>query len=220
MKAIVAYYRVSTDKQGKSGLGLEAQRECVQVLAEQAGVPVLAEFTEVESGKRNQRPVLADAIAEAKRKKATLVVAKVDRLSRNAAFLFALLDSGIDVTFCDMPDANKLTIQLMAVVAEAEAEAISTRTKAALTALKARGVKLGTPHTAEKNFAAHRKALSREADSVARSIEPMIRAGRKAGDSYATIAKTITESRIPTATGRGEWSAKQVQRYAKRLEAA
>ncbi|HYC97035.1 recombinase family protein [Brevundimonas sp.] len=135
MKA-VAYYRVSTAAQGRSGLGLEAQKAAVADLARQREMTMLAEFTEVESGKRNDRPVLAQALHHARITHATLVIAKLDRLSRNAAFLLTLRDSGVRFLAADVPDANDLTIGVLAVIAQAEREAISRRTKEALAAIK------------------------------------------------------------------------------------
>lgn len=135
MKA-VAYYRVSTAAQGRSGLGLEAQKAAVADLARQREMTMLAEFTEVESGKRNDRPVLAQALHHARITNATLVIAKLDRLSRNAAFLLTLRDSGVRFLAADVPDANDLTIGVLAVIAQAEREAISRRTKEALAAIK------------------------------------------------------------------------------------
>lgn len=143
MKKYVAYYRVSTAKQGISGLGLEAQRMAVAVFLKDA--TLLSEFVEVESGKKNQRPQLEAAIATAKAKGAVLVIAKLDRLSRNAGFIFALRDSGVDFVAADMPDANTLTVGIFAVIAQHERETISKRTKDALAAKKAQGTKLGTP---------------------------------------------------------------------------
>lgn len=135
MKA-VAYYRVSTAAQGRSGLGLEAQKAAVADLARQREMTMLAEFTEVESGKRNDRPVLAQALHHARITNATLVIAKLDRLSRNAAFLLTLRDSGVRFLAADVPDANDLTIGVLAVIAQAEREAISRRTKEALAAIR------------------------------------------------------------------------------------
>lgn len=143
MKKYVAYYRVSTAKQGTSGLGLEAQSAAVAAFLK--GEALLAEYVEVESGKKNQRPQLIAAIATAKNQGAVLVIAKLDRLSRNAGFIFALRDSGVDFVCCDIPDANTLTVGIFAVIAQHERETISKRTKDALQAKKARGEKLGTP---------------------------------------------------------------------------
>lgn len=135
MKA-VAYYRVSTAAQGRSGLGLEAQRTTVEEIVRGRGLTLLAEFTEVESGKRGDRPVLAQALHHARITNAILVIAKLDRLSRNAAFLLTLRDSGVRFLAADVPDANDLTIGVLAVIAQAEREAISRRTKEALGAIK------------------------------------------------------------------------------------
>jgi DNA invertase Pin-like site-specific DNA recombinase len=144
MKELIAYYRVSTERQGKSGLGLDAQRTAVAGYAKQIGARIRAQFTEVETGKRADRPELAKALSHAKRSKATLCVAKLDRLARNVAFTSAVMDSGADFVACDNPHANRLTIHILAAVAEAEAKAISERTKAALAAVKARGTLLGS----------------------------------------------------------------------------
>jgi DNA invertase Pin-like site-specific DNA recombinase len=141
---IVAYYRVSTKRQGRSGLGLEAQQRAVRELIAYRNVVVVAEFTEVETGKIAARPRLQEAINHARLTNAILVVAKLDRLARNAAFLLALRDSGLPLLFCDLPDANELTVGIMAVVAQAEAKMISDRTKAALQSAKERGTLLGS----------------------------------------------------------------------------
>jgi DNA invertase Pin-like site-specific DNA recombinase len=139
----IAYYRVSTDKQGKSGLGLVAQRSAVLDYLDGGNWSVIAEHTEIESGKRSDRPVLAKALKDCKLRGATLVIAKLDRLSRDAHFLLGLEKAGVDFVAVDMPNANRLTVRLMAVIAQEEREMISARTKAALAAAKARGVKLG-----------------------------------------------------------------------------
>ncbi|WP_046242307.1 recombinase family protein [Hymenobacter terrenus] len=144
MKNYVAYYRVSTQKQGQSGLGLEAQRSAARHFVHHRGL-ITREFTEVESGKKNHRTMLAAAIAEANASGATLLIAKLDRLSRNAGFIFQLRDSGVDFVCCDMPDANTLTVGIFAVIAQHERETISARTRAALGAKKARGEAMGTP---------------------------------------------------------------------------
>src|SRR5476651_1137651 len=142
--AIVGYQRVSTKGQGESGLGLEGQETAIKAYAQQTGGKVVAMYTEIESGKRADRPELAKALAHARRAKATLVVAKLDRLARNVAFTSALVRAGVDFLCCDNPHANKLTIHILSAVAEDEAERISARTKAALAAAKARGTLLGS----------------------------------------------------------------------------
>lgn len=144
LRTYTPYYRVSTQKQGVSGLGLEAQQAAVRAFV-QDPTRLLAEYVEIESGKLNQRPQLLAALAEARRVGSTLLIAKLDRLSRNASFILALRDSGVDFICCDMPDANTLTVGLFAVLAQHERETISKRTKDALAAKKARGATLGNP---------------------------------------------------------------------------
>ena len=148
LQKFVAYERVSTARQGRSGLGLEAQRRAIDTFATDRDAQVLARFTEVESGGKNDRPELDAALNLARLTGATLVIAKLDRLSRNAAFLLTLRDAGVRFLACDMPEANDLTVGIMALVAEVEREAISKRTKDALAAAKARGVRLGNPNGA------------------------------------------------------------------------
>jgi len=146
MEKFVAYYRVSTDKQGKSGLGLDAQRKAVMDFLNGGKWELAQEFVEVESGKRKDRPELEKAIALSRKLKARLVIAKLDRLARNAAFLLTLRDSGVDFVAADMPHADKLTIGIMAIFAEHERDMISKRTKEALAQAKIRGIKLGCPN--------------------------------------------------------------------------
>jgi len=143
MQGFVAYYRVSTDRQEQSGLGLDAQRAAVAGFV--SGRELIAEFTEVESGKRNDRLQLAAAMDLCRRHKAVLLIAKLDRLARNVAFIANLMESGVEFVAVDMPYANKLTMHILAAVAKHECEMISARTKAALAQAKARGVKLGRP---------------------------------------------------------------------------
>ena len=148
MKEIVAYCRVSTKQQGQSGLGLEAQRTAVEGYAKQSGARVTALYVEVESGKRADRPELAKALGHARRGKATLVVAKLDRLSRNVAFLSALMESKVPFVACDNPQATPLTIHILAAVAEEEVKAISKRTKATLAEVRKKGKLLGSARPA------------------------------------------------------------------------
>ena len=180
------------------------------------GAVPLAEFVEVESGKHSDRPELARALTECRLRRATLVIAKLDRLARDAHFLLGLQRSGIAFTAADMPNANRLTVGIMAMVAEEERHAISERTKAALAAAKARGVKLGGRPESLKNTALGRQkaAEARRAKAAARAkdLAPVIAAIRAEGIATATgIAKALNERGIPTARG-GKWQAVQVQR--------
>ncbi|WP_375436399.1 recombinase family protein [uncultured Hymenobacter sp.] len=203
MRKFVAYYRVSTARQGASGLGLEAQRATVQAFAKDAFI--LREFVEVESGKRNHRPQLRDAIAQAKAVGATLLIAKLDRLSRNAGFIFALRDSGVDFTCCDMPDANTLTVGIFAVLAQHERETISKRTKEALKAKKARGAQLGSPANltdlARHNSIAVRQQ-KRRALLATRYALSLITVLHQQGQSYSSIARQLNAEGFLTAQGK------------------
>jgi DNA invertase Pin-like site-specific DNA recombinase len=220
----VAYYRVSTGKQGKSGLGIEAQRQAVATYLNGGNWRIIAEFTEIESGKRSDRPALEKALAAARVHQVPLVVAKVDRLTRSVAFLSRLLEAGVDVRFADLPmiegATGKFLLQQMAAVAELEAGMISARTKAALAAAKRRGVKLGGDHGARltaKARAAGRAVLQERAHKRALDLMPVIEELRAAGAvSSRAIAAALNERGIPTARG-GEWSSPQVLRV---LEAA
>src|SRR3954469_11857326 len=142
-RKFVAYYRVSTEKQGRSGLGLEAQQEAVRSYLNGGGWHLMAEVVEVESGKKNDRPRLAEALRLCRLHGAILIIAKLDRLARNVAFISNLMESGVEFTAVDFPQANRLTVHILAAVAEHEREMISRRTKDALAAAKARGTKLG-----------------------------------------------------------------------------
>jgi len=221
----VAYYRVSTKRQGDSGLGIDAQRRAVQDYLNGGRWKLVAEFVEVESGSRNDRPELEKALAICRVHRATLVVAKWDRLSRNAAFLLRLRDSGVEVTAADLPEANRLTVTVMAAVAEHEAEAISARTKAALAAARARGVKLGTPRnlshahrvagSAASVAVRRQRATQRAADLAPTIIE--LRAG--GAQTLRELAAGLNERGIPAARG-GTWSAAQVRNLLLQQEAA
>lgn len=213
----VAYYRVSTERQGRSGLGLEAQREAVRTYLNGGSWDLMAEFTETETGKGSnalaRRPVLAEALAFAKKHKATVVIAKLDRLARNVAFIAQLMEAGVDFVAADMPSANRLTIHILAAVAEHEREMISQRTRAALAAAKAQGRVLGANGAvlAEKN----------KAEAVER-LEPVadrLRALKAAGLSVRRIAATLNDEGISSPAG-GTWHVANVHRALVRLDAA
>jgi DNA invertase Pin-like site-specific DNA recombinase len=212
----VAYYRVSTDQQGASGLGLEAQRAAVNTYLDGGPWRLVAEHTEVESGKRADRPELAKALAACRKHKAKLIIAKLDRLSRNLAFIAALMDSGVEFVAVDNPHANKLTIHILAAVAQHEREAISERTKAALAAAKARGKKLGGPRlaNARKRSLAVRSAA---ADAFAANVRPIIEQIQASGvSSLRGVAKALTARGVRTARGGSEWTAVQVSNVLER----
>jgi DNA invertase Pin-like site-specific DNA recombinase len=209
----VAYYRVSTDRQGRSGLGLEAQRDSVRHHLLRENGSLVVEFVEVESGKRNDRPQLALALAAAKKAKATLIIAKLDRLARNVYFISGLMESGVDFVAADNPHANRLMIHMLAAFAEHEREQISNRTKGALAAAKARGTRLGR-HGAEVLAPAHRQdALERAA-----KLAPVLAELSGAGLSAGRIATELTRRGISTPRG-GHWHAQTVLRVLKRIEA-
>lgn len=221
----VCYYRVSTGRQGRSGLGLEAQREAVNAYLNGGDWSIVDEYTEVESGKNSDRPALEKALAAARLHRASLVVSKVDRLTRSVAFLSRLLEAGIDVRFADLPQIEGATgrfmLQQMVAVAELEAGMISARTKAALAAAKKRGKKLGGNRGVKptaKMRALSRAALQARADERAADIGPTIKALQDAGaTSLRAIADGLNAKGIPTARGNGEWQAVQVQRVLERL---
>jgi DNA invertase Pin-like site-specific DNA recombinase len=215
----IAYYRVSTGKQGKSGLGIEAQRQAVENYLNGGNWHILAEFVEVESGKRSDRPALEKALAAARVRQVPLVVAKVDRLTRSVAFLSRLLEAGVDVRFADLPmiegATGRFLLQQMATVAELEAGMISARTKAALAQAKKRGVKLGGDRGARltaKAQAAGRAAVQERVRSRAADLAPTIKELQAAGcESLRAIAAGLEDRGIPAAKG-GKWSAVQVSR--------
>ncbi|MAQ83677.1 MAG: resolvase [Maritimibacter sp.] len=221
---LVAYERVSTARQGKSGLGLEAQRAAIDAFTEQRGADVIARFTEVESGRKNDRPELEKALNLAKLTGATLVIAKLDRLSRNAAFLLTLRDSGVRFLAADMPEANDLTVGIMALVAQQEREAISRRTKEALAAAKARGVKLGNPNGAAalkragKDGQAMRAAVVVNADEFAASLRPVIKGLQARGlTSLRQIAGALNVQGIRTRRD-GRWHVSNVRNLMRRID--
>ena len=212
----VSYFRVSTDRQGRSGLGLEAQRAAVIDFLNGGRWKVLGEFTEIESGKRDDRPELAKAISLCRVHGAKLLIAKLDRLSRDAHFLLGLEKAGVEFVAADMPSANRLTVGIMAMVAEEERRMISKRTKDALAAAKARGVKLGgyrggvmPPEAREASLRVRQaSARTRGADLAATVAEI-----RSEGITSASgLAKALTARGVPTARGATTWSSVQAQR--------
>jgi DNA invertase Pin-like site-specific DNA recombinase len=218
--SFVAYYRVSTAKQGASGLGLEAQQASVRDYLNGGNWKLLAEVIEVESGKRSDRPKLEEAMRLCRLHGATLIIAKLDRLSRDAHFLLGLQKAGVEFIAVDMPSANKLTVGIMALVAEDEAKRISDRTKAALAAAKARGVKLGGNRGVELTEDVRkvgRATRTAKANARAADLAPMI-AELKAEriTSLGAIAKALNDREVPTAKG-GVWSATQVMRVISKL---
>jgi DNA invertase Pin-like site-specific DNA recombinase len=217
----VAYLRVSTAKQGRSGLGVEAQREAVrQFVAGRAGKIIAPEFVEIETGKRDDRPELEKALKRCRLTDATLVVAKLDRLSRNAAFLMTLRDSGVEFVAADLPEANTMTVGVMAVVAQHEREAISQRTKAALAAAKARGTVLGGFRERAPDIGKyHRKgtaALRRKATEAAEERRETIEALQRESLSLNGIAARLNADSVRTSRG-GKWTATAVKRTLERL---
>ncbi len=224
MSKIVAYYRVSTKKQGKSGLGLDGQKEAVADYSRRNSCKLLTEYLEVETGKSKSRPELLKAIAHAKRSKAKLVVAKLDRLARNVAFTSALMESNIDFLACDNPHANKFTIHILAAVAEHEAEQISQRTKVALAAAKKRGVKLGSSRPGHWKGKEHqRQAGLKKARTAAARVHretfddeyadlfPVVRELRDDGKSLQAIADELNDMGHTTRRGKC-WNRMQVSR--------
>ncbi|MCR5259055.1 MAG: recombinase family protein [Desulfovibrio sp.] len=220
----ISYIRVSTQKQGRSGLGLEAQQAAIGDYLRGNGGELVQEFREVESGRKNDRAELAKALKLCRLLGAVLLIAKLDRLSRNAVFLLQLQDSGVDFVCCDMPGANRMTIGVMALVAEQEARFISTRTREALAAAKARGEKLGNPNGAKafgenrgsaKGGRATRALADKRAADLASTVLPL----RESGMSLAGVADYLNSKGFKTARG-GKWYAATVKNLVARLEAS
>ena len=204
----IAYFRVSTDRQGKSGLGLDAQRKAVLDYLDGGKWMLLDEFTEIESGKRNDRPELEKAIAACKKHRARLIIAKLDRLSRNLAFIATLMERRVDFVAADNPTATKFTIHILAAVAEHERDAISARTKAALAAAKAKGKVLGNYQRIAK---AKREATAARDEAVRGAIVATAHLPLRAA------ADTLNRRGIRTASGK-PWHPMQVHRVRSRLE--
>ncbi len=228
VQRIIPYFRVSTAKQGRSGLGLEGQEAAVAAFVKARSCDVLATYHEIESGKRADRPQLAKALAHAKRSKATLVVAKLDRLARNVAFLSRLMESGVDFIAIDLEHANRLTIHILSAVAEGEAKAISDRTRAALQAAKARGTKLGS---ARRGHWDGREQARLEGSAKGAKVSAAVRAKAAAeayidlipqmkqlqseGRSLRAIAETLNAASHTTRRGK-PWNQVQVSRVLQR----
>lgn len=226
MARFVGYLRVSTSRQGRSGLGLEAQRQQVDAYVRSVGGDVLEIVTEIESGKNCARPKLAAALAACRLRQATLVIAKLDRLARDAAFLLNLQKDlqrhGLRFVAADLPEANEMTVGIMAVVAQAERRMIADRTRAALAAAKARGVKLGKPENLSQQAKGRRisaQVRSAKADEKARDLAPIIADLREHGaHSLSQLASGLNARGYRTARGR-EWHSMSVLRVLERLSA-
>lgn len=224
MKRYVAYYRVSTQKQGRSGLGLAAQRDVVLAYVNGGG-ELAAEFTEVESGRKSDRPQLGAALRHCRATGAVLVVARLDRLARDVAFLSSLMNSGVDFVAVDFPEANRLTMHILAAVAEYEARCTSERTRAALQAAKARGKRLGNPNgaaalkRADKGNAAAVVAIQAEARKRAETLQDMVADIRGGGvTTLAGMAAELNRRGAKTPRG-GSWHPTSVARLVERLAA-
>jgi DNA invertase Pin-like site-specific DNA recombinase len=206
MVEFVAYYRVSTQRQGATGLGLDAQKSAVQSFVRGVSGQLIGEYEEVESGAARVRPKLNQAIQVAAARKATLVIAKLDRLARNVHFISRLMESGVEFVATDLPYANKLTVHIIAAVAEYEREMIGKRTKAALQQAKMRGVLLGNPNAgAQARYAS--QAAAQNADAFARGMSPHLRAATGIGvTSHSAVARLFNQQGIRTQRGR-QWTA-------------
>jgi DNA invertase Pin-like site-specific DNA recombinase len=224
----IAYFRVSTDRQGQSGLGLDAQRKAVMDFLNGGDWELIEEFTEVESGKRTDRPKLDAALAACRKRKATLVIAKLDRLARNVHFITGLMESKVDFVAADNPTANKLTVHIMAAMAEHEGEQISIRTKDGLAIAKAKGTKLGNPRKrtqivkGEKRtgwddaLSMGREVITAKADQFAENVFPIIEAVRSSGvETLQGIADALNNRGIKTRRG-GDWYPTTVKNILKR----
>lgn len=215
MNKAIAYYRVSTDRQGKSGLGQEAQQEAVRLFSDRQGYQVTAHFTEVESGKKNNRPQLLAALAQCRKEKATLIIAKLDRLGRNVAFISNLMESRVEFKAVDNPHANKLMVHLLAAFAEHEREQISIRTKDALQAAIRRGVQLGK-HGKEVQCHKEREAADEFAEQMRPTVEEIQRQGIT---TIRAMRDELNRRQIPTyrSTAQG-WHIRTIHALKKRLE--
>lgn len=219
MSLAVAYYRVSTTKQGQSGLGLEAQRHTVTSFTRSRGLEVIQEVVEIETGTaKRDRPQLRAALAEARKRGAVLVIAKLDRLARNVAFISSLMEARTPFVACDMPDATELTVHIMAALAEHEARLIGIRTKEALAAAKARGVKLGSPRPmTEACREAGRATVARKAQTAYSALGGYIKLMHQTGMSYRAIADRLNAEGHHSRQGK-PWNHAQVGRVLSYME--
>jgi len=211
MQKFISYLRVSTTRQGFDGLGIDAQREAVRAYIARVGGQQVAEHVEVETGRKSDRPILAQAIAQCRRERAVLLIARLDRLARSVSFIASLMDGGVEFKACDMPEAGRLILHVMAAFAEFEREQIASRTKAALAAAKARGVRLGT----------HGEVLARQnkaaAEQFALTVQAAIEDGQNQGcRTLAQLADHLNGVGIATREG-SQWSSTNVQRLLRRL---
>jgi DNA invertase Pin-like site-specific DNA recombinase len=214
MKKAITYYRVSTERQGASGLGLEAQKQVVQEFARANDFLLESEFIEVESGRNTKRPVLLEALSACKSQQATLLIAKLDRLGRNVAFISKLMEAGVDFKAVDNPHAGKLIVHIMAAFAEHERDQISERTIAALQVAKSRGVELG------KHGRYVLSALNKQqADQFAATIRPIVsRLQRKGITTVRAITRELNRLHVPTYRNSGQWHVSTVHTIMKRFE--
>lgn len=221
MKKYIAYYRVSTADQGRSGLGLEAQQETVKRYIQKMGGELLEEYTEIESGTKNDRPQLNKALNLARRRGSIFIIAKLDRLSRNHLFISQLMESKVEFVACDIPEANSFTIHIFSALAQQERELISTRTKQALQAKKAQGVTLGTPRNLTESAQVKGRRLGNEAkrrnaEEFAKLMLPVIQGYQEAGLSLRSIADRLNTTGELTASRKtGAWTATAVKNVLK-----
>lgn len=222
-KRFVAYYRVSTEEQGESGLGLEAQRKAVEDYLNGNGWELVAEYVEIASGTDRERPKLQDAVRTARAYGATLIVSKLDRLARDTAFLLNLQDAGVAIEFANAPGLSRFPVTMLAAAAEFEARMISERTREALERVKARGVELGNPENLTDEARAKGRhvaaeARRRRAEQRAADLEPLMRELQTEGaTSLRALAAGLNERGVPTARG-GGWHAESVRRVLRRLD--
>jgi DNA invertase Pin-like site-specific DNA recombinase len=219
----ISYLRVSTGKQGKSGLGLEAQRQIIQDCVSKSNWSLLQEFVEIESGKNDERIQLKRALEACRRTGAKLLVAKLDRLSRDLAFVANLMKAKVEFIACDFPEANTFTIHVLSAMAEYERELISKRTRDALSAAKARGKRLGNPENlseeaARKGRALGVKARQAKANEYAERVYSIIREYQDAGMSLNAIARKLSEDKELTPRGKEVWTPTTVTNILKRVE--